>query len=126
MACFQDPSTRRRPFSAGTAVKNAAKEPTERDGMPVDGPRRTGATGTACSPMKGSLGEIKAAFRHGLYKAFEHFERRRVSRFFVTIQYLDTGAVVLPHEATSLCAFENLTHRGRNCNSIRATFPPST
>ncbi|KAJ7855648.1 hypothetical protein B0H14DRAFT_2579301 [Mycena olivaceomarginata] len=29
--CFQDPSTRRRPFSTGTAVKNAAKEPTERD-----------------------------------------------------------------------------------------------
>ncbi|KAJ7728374.1 hypothetical protein B0H16DRAFT_1470546 [Mycena metata] len=45
-----DPSTRRRPFLTGTAVKNAAKEPTERDGMPVAGPRRTGATGTACSP----------------------------------------------------------------------------
>ncbi|KAJ7726885.1 hypothetical protein B0H16DRAFT_260550 [Mycena metata] len=50
MARFQDPSTRRRPFLTGTAVKNAAKEPTERDGMPVAGSRRTGATGTACSP----------------------------------------------------------------------------
>ncbi|KAJ7740289.1 hypothetical protein B0H14DRAFT_2638116 [Mycena olivaceomarginata] len=47
---FQDPSTRRWPFSTGKAVKNAAKEPTERDGMPVAGPRRTGATGTVCSP----------------------------------------------------------------------------
>jgi hypothetical protein len=36
----------------GTAVKNTAKEPTERDGMPVAGPRRTGATGTACSPTR--------------------------------------------------------------------------
>jgi hypothetical protein len=34
MARFQDPSTRRRPFLTGTAVKNAAKEPTERDGLP--------------------------------------------------------------------------------------------
>ncbi|KAJ7804587.1 hypothetical protein B0H14DRAFT_2612196 [Mycena olivaceomarginata] len=53
--CFQDPSTRRRPFSTGTAVKNAAKEPTERDSMPVAGPRRTGATVTACSPMNRQL-----------------------------------------------------------------------
>ncbi|KAJ7909928.1 hypothetical protein B0H13DRAFT_2272703 [Mycena leptocephala] len=43
---LQDPPTRRWPFSTGTAVKNASKEPTERDGMPVAGPRRTGATGT--------------------------------------------------------------------------------
>ncbi|KAJ7349705.1 hypothetical protein DFH08DRAFT_807056 [Mycena albidolilacea] len=49
-ACFQDPSTRQRPFSTGAAVKNAAKEPTEWDGMPVAGPHRTGVTGTACSP----------------------------------------------------------------------------
>ncbi|KAF8180674.1 hypothetical protein K438DRAFT_1976502 [Mycena galopus ATCC 62051] len=45
---LSDPSTRRRPFSTGTALKNAAKEPMERDGMPVAGLRRTGATGTAC------------------------------------------------------------------------------
>jgi hypothetical protein len=51
IACFQDLSTRRRPFSTGMAVKNAVKEPTERDSMPVAGPRRTGMTGTVCSPM---------------------------------------------------------------------------
>jgi hypothetical protein len=50
IACFQDLSTCQRPFSTGTAIKNAVKEPTERDGMPVTGPRRTSAMGIACSP----------------------------------------------------------------------------
>ncbi|KAJ7847762.1 hypothetical protein B0H14DRAFT_2583455 [Mycena olivaceomarginata] len=44
-----DPSTA---VFDGTAVKNAAKEPTERYSMPVAGPRRTGTTGTACSPIQ--------------------------------------------------------------------------
>ncbi|KAJ7818309.1 hypothetical protein B0H14DRAFT_2601347 [Mycena olivaceomarginata] len=39
-----------RPVDPSTAVKNAAKEPTKRDGMPVAGPHRTGTTGTVCSP----------------------------------------------------------------------------
>ncbi|KAJ7621309.1 hypothetical protein FB45DRAFT_870976 [Roridomyces roridus] len=44
------PSTRRRPLLTETAVEITSEMPTERVGLPVDGSRTTGATGTASSP----------------------------------------------------------------------------
>ncbi|KAJ7348449.1 hypothetical protein DFH08DRAFT_808189 [Mycena albidolilacea] len=73
IACFQDPSTHQRPFSTGTAVKNAVKEPMEQDSMPVTGSRRTGATGMATAAVMNSILSRKALYRsavepHGAFK----------------------------------------------------------